>query len=183
MPTIDASMKPLIICWLVASAVLLAGGCASSNVNPAAARHHTGYVDFYVTVTNDLFWDVTDMASNRKVFSKFRPLGGPILRLAFKPGQYQFQITFLNRVIADTGTAEAHVRDGMVTPIMVTLLPTDATVVQSKSIEAGQTFYGPYRRRTNIRSTQVVTYKIIAEPQSPLPYRQKEMMPYFRPPQ
>ncbi len=181
MPEVNAPMKWLIICWLVVSTVLVAGGCASSNVNPAAARRNTGYVDFYVTETNDLFWDVTDMASNKKVFSKFRPLRGPILRLAFRPGQYQFQVTFLNRLIAATGTAELEVRDGMVTPIRVTLQPTDTSIVQSKSIEAGTTFYGRYRRRTNTRRSETVNYKIIAEPQPPLPYRPKELMPYFHP--
>ena len=174
-------MKPLIILWLLASAGLFAGGCASSNVNPATPRRDTGYVDFYVTDTNDLFWDVTDMNSNKKVFSEFRPLGGPILRLGFKPGQYRFQVTFLNRVVAVTGTAEAHIRDGMVTPIMVTLLPMDATVVQSRSMDTGRTLYGRYRRRTNIQSNQAVRLKITAKPQSPLPFREKQLMPYFQP--
>jgi hypothetical protein len=176
-------MKPLIICWLVVSTVLLGGGCASSNVNSPAARHNTGYVDFYVTETNDLFWEVTDMGSNKKVFSEFRPLGGPVLRLAFRPGQYQFQVTFLNRLIADAGMAEVQVRDGMVTPTSVTLQPMDTSVVQSKSTEAGRTFYGRYRRRINTRQTETVNYKIIAEPQPPVPYRQKELMPYFHPSQ
>ena len=172
-------MKLLIIFVFVVSTVLLAGGCASSNVNPAIAHNDTGYVDFYVTETNDLYWDITDTASNKKVFSEFRPLREPILRLAFKPGQYQFRVTFLNRVISDTATAEVHVQDGMVTPILVTLRPTGTAVVQSKSIEAGTTFYGRFRRRTNTRQTESVNYKIIAEPQSPLPYRREELMPYF----
>jgi hypothetical protein len=176
-------MKLLIICLFAVGTALLAGGCASSNVNPDTARHNTGYVDFYVTETNDLFWDVTDTASNKKVFSEFRPLGGPILRLAFKPGQYQFQVTFLNRLISDKGTADVDVRDGMVTPIMVALQPMDSSVVQSKSTEVGKTFYGRFRQRTNTQRTQTVNYKIVTEPQSPLPFRRKELMSYFQPPQ
>jgi hypothetical protein len=173
-------MKLLIICWLAMSTVLLAG-CASSNVNPAAPHHDTGYVDFYVGSTNDLYWDVTDSASNKKVFSEFGPLQGPILRLGFKPGEYQFQVTFLNRVIATAGRADVEVRDGMVTPVMVTLLPMDAAVVQSKSLEIGTSYYGRFGRRTKTRETQSVNYKIITEPQMPLPYQRKEQMPYFRP--
>ena len=33
---------------------LLAGGCASPNVNPANARPHTGYVDFYAVDADNL---------------------------------------------------------------------------------------------------------------------------------
>jgi hypothetical protein len=169
-------MKLLVICLLAVCSAFLAGGCASSNVNPAVAHHDTGYVDFYVTVTNDLYWDVTDIASNKKVFSEFGPLREPILRLAFKPEQYQFQITFLNRVIAAQGTANVDVHDGMVTPVLVTLLPVGSAVAQNKSV-----YFGRLGRRSKISQTQTVNYKIIAEPQSPLPYRPKERMPYFNP--
>jgi hypothetical protein len=168
-------MKVLMISLLALSTVVLAGGCASSNVNPAAARHDTGYVDFYTAGTNELYWDVTDIALNKKVFSEFSPLRSPILRLAFKPGQYQFQITFLNRVIAAAGTAEVEVRDGMVTPVIVTLLPMNSVVVQTKR----SYHYSQFGRRTKTGESQTVDYKIIAEPHSPLPHRPKEQMPYF----
>ncbi|HTV41828.1 MAG TPA: hypothetical protein VMF08_14695 [Candidatus Sulfotelmatobacter sp.] len=170
-------MKWLVICLLAISSAFLAGGCASSNVNPAVARPNTGYVDFYVTITNDLFWDVTDMASNRKVFSKFRPLGEPILRLAFTPGQYQFQVTFLNRVIAAPGTVNVDARDGMVTPVLVTLPPVGPAAVHSRS-----TYFGLRGRTSRVSRTETVNYNITAEPQPPLPYRPKEQMPYFIPP-
>jgi len=164
------------ICWLAVISAFLAGGCASPNVNPAAARHETGYVDFYTTNTNDLYWDVTDIASNKKVFSKFSPLRGSILRLAFKPGQYQFQVTFLNRVIAAPGTSDVEVRDGMITPVTVTLLPVNPAVARNKSV-----YFGRLGRRSKTEQTQTVDYKITADPQPPLPYRPKEQMPYFHP--
>ncbi|HEY1787374.1 MAG TPA: hypothetical protein VGJ73_04430 [Verrucomicrobiae bacterium] len=172
-------MKLLIVCLLALNTLLWAG-CASSNVNPAVPRHDMAYVDFYAAGTNDLYWDVTDTTSNKKVFSEFRPLRESILRLAFKPGHYQFQVTFPNRVIAAAGMADVDVHNGMVTPVMVTLLPMDAVVVQSKTLEAG-TSYARYRRRTKTSQTQTVNYKIITEPQPPLPYRRKELMPYFSP--
>ena len=170
-------MKLLVICLLAVSSAFLAGGCASSNVNPAAAHHETGYVDFYVTVTNDLYWDVTDIALEKKVFSEFRPLQEPILRLAFKPGQYQFQVTFLNRVIAAPGTANVDVRDGMITPVLVTLQPVGAAAVHSRS-----TYYGRLGRTSRVNQTQTVNYTIAAEPQPLLSYQPKERMPYFHPP-
>lgn len=181
MLNVIACMKLFTICLLVVSAVLLAG-CASPNVNPAAPRHDTGYVDFYAAGTNDLYWDVTDSASNKKVFSEFRPLREPILRLAFKPGRYQFQITFMNRVIATAGTVEVDVRNGMITPVMVTLQPMDAAVVQTKSMEIGTSYYGRFGRRTKTRGSETVNYKIITQPQSPLPYQPKELAPYFHSP-
>ena len=167
-------MKLLVIFLLAVSSTLLAGGCASSNVNPAVARHDTGYADFYVSDTNNLYWDVTDMTSEKKVFSEFSPLRDSILRLAFKPGKYQFQVTFQNRVIAAPGTAEVDVRDGMVTPVMVTLQPIGATVVRSRS-----SYYGRLGRTSKVNQTETVNYKIAAEPQPPLPYQPKERMPYF----
>lgn len=170
-------MKLLVIFLLAVGGALLAGGCASSNVNPAVSHHNTGYVDFYVTVTNDLYWDVTDTASGKKVFSEFSPLREPILRLAFKPGQYQFQVTFLNRVIAAPGTANVGVRDGVLTPVLVTLQPMGAASVHSRS-----TYYGRLGRTSRVSQTETVNYNIIAEPQPPLPYQPKERMPYFLPP-
>lgn len=169
-------MKLLMACLLAVTCALLTDGCASSNVNPAVARRETGYVDFYVTSTNDLYWDVTDMASNKKVFSQFSPLGDTVLRLAFKPGEYQFQVTFLNRVIDAPGTAEVDVRDGMVTPVLVTLQPMNSAVAQNKTV-----YFGRLGRRSKTDQTQTFNFKIIAEPQPPVSYRPKERMPYFQP--
>ena len=84
---------------VLAALGLLAGGCASPNLNPAVARPHTGYVDFYAVNADDLSWDVTDVKRNKKVFYEFDPVKEPILRLAFKPGKYQLRITFLNHPI------------------------------------------------------------------------------------
>lgn len=53
-------------------------GCASPDVNPPAARAHTGYVDFYPAVNADLAWDVQrwDAGANRfrTEFSKLDPV-------------------------------------------------------------------------------------------------------------
>jgi hypothetical protein len=66
---------------LLALAVLglLAGGCASPNINPASARPHTGYVDFYAVNADDLYWDITDVTRNKKAFYEFGPVKEPIL--------------------------------------------------------------------------------------------------------
>jgi hypothetical protein len=157
---------------------LLAGGCASPNVNPASARPHTGYVDFYAVDADNLWWDVTDINRNKKVFYEFGPVQEPILRLAFKPGTYPLRVTFLNHPILVPGVADVEVRDGMVTPVTVTLVPAGTVLVETKTTQTGGTYYGRYGRRTKIRDTEAVNYEVSAEPQPPLPYQPKAHMPY-----
>jgi hypothetical protein len=165
---------------LLALAVLglLAGGCASPNVNPASARSNTGYVDFYADDADNLWWDITDVKRNKKVFYEFGPVQEPILRLAFKPGQYQLRVTFLNHAILAPGVADVEVRDGMVTPVTVTLLPAGTVLVETRQAQAGGTYYGRYGRRTKISNTEAVNYEVSAEPQPPVPFQPKAQMPY-----
>ncbi|MGO8836902.1 MAG: hypothetical protein ACLQAH_04865 [Limisphaerales bacterium] len=171
-------MKPIIGCLLVTGAVLLAGGCASPNLDPASARSHTGYVDFYAVNADDLCWDITDVKRNKKVFYEFNPVKEPILRLAFKPGQYQLRVTFLNHVVVQPGVADVEVQDGWVTPVTVTLLPAGTALVQTSSGKAGTTYYGRYGRRTKIKSNEAVSYEVSAEPQPPVPFQPRAQMPY-----
>ncbi len=157
---------------------LLAGGCASPNLNPASARPHTGYVDLYAVNADDLCWDITDVNRNKKVFYEFDPVQEPILRLAFKPGRYQLRVTFLNHVVTVPGVADVEVRDGQVTPVTVTLLPAGTVLVETKTGRAGGTYYGRYGRRTKIKSNEAVSYEVSAEPQPPVPFLPRAQMPY-----
>jgi len=141
-----------------------------------------GYVDFYATDADNLYWDVTDVKQNKKVFYDFDPLGEPILRLAFKPGQYDLQVNFLNHVIATPGTAEVNVQEGMITPVTVTLLPAGEAVFRTKRTAAGSTYYGTYGRRTTINDNPATSYEVVLEPEAPLPYQRKEQMSYAQPP-
>ena len=171
-------MKSFIGCLFAAVVALLADGCASPNVNPSIAKADTGYVDFYTGGTNDLYWDVTDVKSNLTVFSQFKPLGEPILRLAFKPGTYKFQVTFLNRVIDTPGITNVDVRDGMVTPVLVTLTPSGTSVVQSQRMQSGGTFHGSWGVRVRSTHNNTTNYDISVEPQTALPYQPREYMLY-----
>ena len=116
----------------------LAGGCASPNVNPAHARPDTGYVDFYADDADGLWWDITDVKRNQRVFYKISPVKGSILRLAFKPGQYQLRVTFLNHAVIKPGVADVEVHDGMVTPVTVTLLPAGTVLVETRTGAGGR---------------------------------------------
>jgi len=175
-------LKSFIRYLLAAGALLVAGGCASPNVNPANARPDMGYVDFYATDAGDLYWDVTDLKQNKKVYYEFDPLKESILRLAFKPGHYELQVNFLNHVIAAPGTAEVDVREGMITPVIVTLLPAGQALYRTKRTAAGSTYYGTYGRRTSIHDNPATSYEVALEPQPPLPYQRKEQMSYVHPP-
>ncbi len=165
---------------LLALALLgwLAGGCASPNLNPASARARTGYVDFYAVNADDLSWDITDVKRDKKVFYEFDPVKESILRLAFKPGQYQLRVTFLNHAIVVPGVADVEVRDGMVTPVTVTLLPAGTALVETRSGSAGATYYGRYGRRTRIRDEKAASFEVSAEPQAPVPFQPRAQMPY-----
>lgn len=170
-------MKLIIKSLLAIVLVVLAGGCASSNTNPANAKTNTGYVDFYAVNADNLSWDITDTNLNRKVFSEFDPVREPILRLAFKPGQYQLNVTFLNHVIASSGAVEVEVRDGMITPVPVTLV--DAGAAQVTTRQAGRSYLGRYGKHAKITDNQSVSYEVVADPQPPLLYQTKAKMPYL----
>jgi hypothetical protein len=131
---------------------------------------------------DNLCWDIRQLPGNKKLYYEFHPVTEPILRLAFKPGHYQLRVSFLNQVITRPGTAEVDVRDGMVTPVTVTLLPTGTVRVENKEGQVGSTYYGRYGRRTRIRSSEANSYEVNAEPQAPVPYQPKAEMSYYHPP-
>jgi hypothetical protein len=105
-----------------------------------------------------------------KDFYETSPVPGPILRLAFKPGQYQLRVTVLNHAVIAPGVTDVEVQDGRVTPVTVTLLPAGTVLVETKQAHAGGTYYGRYGRRTKISNAEAVNYEVIAESQPPLPF-------------
>jgi len=170
-------MKSILKSFIALVFIILAAGCASSNTNPAHARTNTGYVDFYAVNADNLSWDITDTTLNRKVFSEFDPVREPILRLAFKPGRYQLSVTFINHVISLPGAMEVEVRDGMITPVPVTLVDVGAAQVITR--QAGRSYFGRYGKHAKISDNQSVSYEVITDPQPPLLYQPKAQMPYI----
>jgi len=166
----------------MATVIMVAGGCSSPDVNSSTAQHGMGYVDFYADDADNLYWDVTDLKTNKKVYFEFDPLEEPILRLAFKPGTYQLRVTFSNHIIDTPGTAEVDVSEGMITPVTVTLLPAGTALFKTKTTGWGSTYYGVYGRRTMITDHPSPSYEVALELRSPLPWQPKAQMPYFHPP-
>jgi hypothetical protein len=170
-------------CFLIGLVGLFAAGCASTNVNPPAARAHTGYVDFFADDEN-LYWQVDQIGADGKakqVFARFAPLQEHILRLAFAPGYYRFRVTFMNHAIRTPGVVEVEVRDGMITPVQVTLVDVGEALVQSKQVQGGATYFGRYGRNTRIRDNPDIMYQVdlVAGPAST--YKPKAAMPYAQP--
>jgi len=170
--------------WLLAFA--LAGGflvgCASPNVNPAIPKANTGYVDFFTDSAEDLYWEVrqlnTATSQFEPVFSRLKRIEGGILRLAFAPGRYSLQLTFLNRFIARPAEVEVEVQDGKITPVRVTLTEAGVTSVQMKETSRGGTVYGRPGRRTKFSSNEAAMCDISALAAPPVAYQVKERMAY-----
>jgi hypothetical protein len=159
-------------------------GCATQNGNPAQARENMGYVDFYTGSADELYWQVErfdDRAQSFKsVFSEFKPPPGGVLRLAFAPGHHRLRVTFLNRTVLEPALAEVEVKDGMITPVRMEFTDAGATTVETKSTSVGSTAYGRYGRRTKIETSENLTYRAQAIPETPQAYRLKDQMPYAR---
>jgi hypothetical protein len=167
---------------LLMTVAILAGGCASPDVNPPAAKRGRGYVDFYADDTSGLCWQIQrlerDGAKGRTSFEEFKPRTNDVVRLAFAPGEYLFGITFLNRAITETGVAHVVVEDGKITPVRVTLVETGKTMLERTESRVGGTFYGRSGRSTKIRASEGATFRVEAEAEEPTTYRPKDKMPF-----
>src|SRR6266481_4554145 len=111
--------------FVMAVAGCLGGGCASANVNPQVPRANTGYVDYFADSGEDLYWEVQQFDAStqqfKKTFSRPDAAKDGFLRLAFRPGHYQFRISFLNQVITQPAFVEVDILDGLITPVRVQL--------------------------------------------------------------
>jgi hypothetical protein len=168
------------------TALLLACGCASTNVNPAKPRVNTAYLDFYTAEDSDLAWDVRrfDSGANdfKILYREYEPLAEKILRVAVPPGRQKLRITFLNRVISQPAEIELEAVVGSITPIEVKLIEAGATSVRTEEYRTGGTARGRYGRAKNIGSYESQMYKVSAQAQPPQSYQPKEQMPYLLPP-
>jgi hypothetical protein len=180
-PNHNRSHNPSWLCGLAAILLLLAG-CSSPNVNPAAPKAKTGYVDFYVQTTNVLCWEVErkepGASEFKTVYSELKPPDGGVLRLAFLPGRHQLCVTFLNRVIEQPAEIEVEVQDGRITPVCVTLTDAGSSAVKTVDINRGGTAYGRFGRRYKVGSDVTARYAITAKAEEPAPYQVKSKMPY-----
>ena len=178
-------MKPgATIRFLLLAALLALGaaGCATPNVNPPAARAHTGYVDFHAGSTDDLYWQVerydVRAQSFKIVYSEMAPPAGGFLRLALAPGHYQLRLSILNRAVREPALVDVEIQDGRITPVAVQLVPDSATQVQHKENRAGATAGNRYGIKTKYSSTESTLFRLTAGVEPSTPYRVKEQTSY-----
>ena len=175
------SISAALFVSVLAGIVLFAPGCASTDVNPATPRAHTGYVDIYADGPDPLLWNVeqVDDAGNAKQFFRQEKLiDEGFARLAFEPGHYTLRISVLNRAVTEPATVAVDVKDGMITPVHVTLTSTGKALIESKDARVTGTYYGRYGRSTKLRDYDASTYRASAEPQPAISYSPKGQMPY-----
>ena len=167
---------PLIQILLLLPALWLAG-CASQNVNPTHARARTGYVDFRNESAGELIWQVARIEPGTQnftiLFSELQPPADGSLRLAFAPGRYELQVTFLNRVISRPAQFSVEVEDGQITPVEVALVPDGSALVQFKEKRIGTTVKGYAGRKTQTTANDTVQFRVTAMPGAPVPYQPK----------
>lgn len=169
---------------IAALASLVSAGCSSPNVNPAAPRANTGYVDFYTDASLGLSWEVKRADERtgemRKAFLKYQPLPGNILRLAAPAGTNRFQVWFSNKVTTGPQRVEVRVANGKITPVHVTLSTEGSTSVRTESYEYRNTRRGT--RQVAVSDTEErKAFQIGLVAATPQDYQQKEWMPYFAP--
>ena len=116
----------------------------------------------------------------KSVFSDFEPLPGRVLRLAFVPGHYRLRITFLNRVVREPGLVEVEVKDGLITPVSVALVPDGTVLVQEKEQRVGARARGSAGWRNKYSSEETAMFRVSAEAKAPMPYQVKERTVYAR---
>ena len=185
-PTLELmkQFKSIATLTALATASLFVAGCASPNVNPPRARANTGYVDFYADSSGELSWQVARFDERKQsfqsVFSEFEPPPGRALRVAFAPGHYRLRVTFINCVVREPGLVEVEVKDGLITPVPVALIPDGTTQVETKETRVGGTFKGRYGRGTKFGSDESTTFRVSAEAKPAVSYQIKEQMPYAR---
>lgn len=175
-------MQPKHNLFFALATLLLACGCASSNINPPQARAHTGYVDLYSSTDAELCWEVREGNSCRchfsTVFSNVKPVEDDVLRLAFRPGRHFLRITFLNRAVKSPADVDVDIQDGKVTPVQISLKALGSTTVLSKQTTMGGTPAGRAGRRTKINSTETSIFEISAVAEAAVPYQPRKQMPY-----
>jgi len=157
-------------------------GCSTQEVNPAAPRAGSGYVDFYTDSDMDLSWDVKcadeKTGEMQTIYSQMKPAAGTILRVAAPPGERRFQVWIQNLFTVGPETAQVLVAEGKVTPVHVTLTPSSNTSVNRKDYAFRGSAKG-YARGTKIVRDTGEVFHIGLAPGAPATYQRKEQMPYW----
>ncbi len=165
-----------------ALAVALAG-CASPDVNPAAPKARTGYLDLYTGDPAPVSWKVQDLVPGTQkfhdVFTQIDPIDTPVIRLAFPPGRRQFKVNFLNCPVVEPAAFEVTIEAGRVTPVQVSRISIGTTLVETRELDTGPTYKGRYGTTKKFGIDPSQLWRLTAAPQALRDYSIKENMPYY----
>ena len=98
--------------------------------------------------------------------------------MAFPPGTYKLEVSFLNRVVSEPGVIELQIQSQQVLPVEAYMVPAGSTLIQEKSISGGATVYGRYGRTTKVKNEGANLFRVELNPQAPIAYAKKEQMSY-----
>jgi hypothetical protein len=161
-----------------AALLFVAGGCATPDVNPAAAKAGRGYVDLYTVPKSAAWWKVDVFDPNRQSYkeftAQFEAPADDIFRVQARPGRHKARISFVNQAIEAPAEIEVEVGEGMITPVKVTLEQGDKTYVRVVEDRAKVHY------RNKVSDYSQTRVRISAEAQSPVPYTAKQNTAYWK---
>jgi hypothetical protein len=167
-----------IVRWLAALLLGLACGCATPDVDPTTAQAGRGYVDLYTVPKTEVWWKVDVFDPGRQGYKEFTaqfkaPSEG-ILRVEARPGRHKARVSFVNQAIEAPAEVEVEVREGMITPVKVTLEQGDTTYVRVTEDRARDV------HRNKVTDYQQQRWRISAAAQPLVPYTAKQDTAYWK---
>jgi hypothetical protein len=157
--------------------LLLAAGCATTDVDPGTPQAGRGYVDLFTEPKANVWWNVSVFDARDDTFkpfvAQFNAPGLGIFRVAARPGQHRAKISFVNHAVEAPVEVEVDVKEGMITPVRVELEPGDSTYVRSREDRARW-------QSSRMFETSQAAWKISATPMPAIPYVRKEQTSYSK---
>jgi hypothetical protein len=164
--------------WLSALVFGFAGGCATPDVDPSAARAGRGYVDLYTMPKTEAWWKVDVFDPGRQSYkeftAQFKAPGEGVFRIEARPGRHKARISFVNQAIEAPAEVEVEVREGMITPVQVTINQGDSTYVRVVGDRARDV------HRNKVTDYQQQRWQISAVAQPFIPYTAKQNTAYWK---
>jgi len=176
LPQLPVSVLGLLGLWL------MAGGCASPDVNPRTARTDRGYVDLFTQPKADVWWKVDVFDSRNQAFkeftAQFKAPAQAIFRVEARPGRHKALISFVNQAVEAPAQVEIEVIAGMITPVEVKLEKGDSSFVRVVEDRARSGFATAGRNKATDYSQERL--RISATVLPPVAYSPKENAAYWK---
>ena len=172
--------RKLVLLCGASAVLLLASGCATTDVNPSAPRAGRGYVDLFTRPKMDVWWKVDVFDSRKQGYkeftAQFKAPGEGVFRVEARPGLHKARISFVNKATAAPAELEVKVQEGMITPVEVTLTEAGSSYVRTIEDRARSGFRTAGRNDVTDQTQQV--WQISAKALPPIPYTPKERTTY-----